>query len=364
MTQHQKVSKQHAILQRRLRVAQLAAQGRTQQEIALELGVSQPTICADLNEIHAQWRQATAAESADRIAREIAMIEEVRRAAWQGWARSQQDAERERVKTTVKADESSADADMSQTRTEEDGGVRVERTKERRTQSGDSKLLQIALNCSEMILRTLGAFKTKPTPPVNTWDTVLKTLYQAQENGDAEDDATRIQEPGTRGQGPGAREKPAGAEAKAEEVDIPPKPSDADLEPGEEWVLVEEEVDDDEEAAEEASARGEGRGAREENAQTPTSPAPVSDAEPGARGRCSSRQAGGLPHGHETPTSAVPVSDPEPGAQVPPGTEEPPKALAADDPEECWLTARRGWHRVANISIGGLANPWPLGRRP
>jgi predicted transcriptional regulator len=351
MTQHQKASKQHALLQRRLRVAQLAAQGRTQLEIALELGVSQPTICADLNEIHAQWRQATEAESAQRIAREIAMIEEVRRAAWQAWARSQQDAERERVKTTVKADESSADADMSQTRTEKDSATKTERTKERRTQSGDSKLLQIALNCSEMILKTLGAFKTKPTPPVNTWDTVLKALYQAQANGDAEDHATRIQEPGTRGQGPGAREKPAGAEAKAEEVDIPPKSSDADLEPGEEWVLVEEEVDDDEEEPEEAGARGEGRGAREENgtltrsaseggisraADTPTrsvSEGGISTGSPGVLGCCSSRQASDLPHGGETP-----------------------KTLGADDADDGWVSPLREWGRLAREWSGRPGN--------
>ena len=309
MTLHQKASKRHAILQRRLRVAQLAAQGRTQLEIADELGVSQATICADLNEIHSQWQKATEAQTAERIAREIAMIEEIRRAAWEGWARSQRDQERKRVKTTAGPDQD---------------GVKVEKIKDRRTQSGDSKMLRTALKCSEMILRTLGAFKTKATPAVNTWDTVLKTLYESQGNGDAEDDATRIQEPGTRGQGPGAREMPAGAEAKAEDLDIPP---------------------------EESGARGQGPGAREENADTPTPPAPVSDAEPGARGCCSSGQAGGLPYGGETPTAA-PVPDPE------------PEAVGADDPEECWLTARRGWHRVATISSGGPANTWPLGRRP
>src|SRR5579863_5455200 len=105
MTRHQKASKRDAILQRRLRVAQLAAQGRTQLEIADELAVSQSTICADLNEIHSQWRKAAEAETAERIAREIAMIEEVRRAVWQGWARSQQDQERKRVKTTAGPDQ-------------------------------------------------------------------------------------------------------------------------------------------------------------------------------------------------------------------------------------------------------------------
>jgi predicted transcriptional regulator len=310
MMRQQKASKRHTVLQRRLRVAQLAAQGRTQLEIADELGVSQPTICADLNEIHAQWRKATEAETAERIAREIAVIEEIRRAAWEGWARSQQDQVRKRVKRTAGPDQD---------------GVKVEKIKERRTQSGDSKMLQTALKCSEMILRTLGAFKTKATPASNGWDTVLKALYQAQEKGNAESDAERIQEPGTRGQGPGAREMPAGAEAKAEDLDIPP---------------------------EESGARGQGRGAREENAETPTSAAPASDAEPGVQGCCSSGQAGGRPHGREASTPVASESDAE------------PQAVGADDPDECWLTARRGWHRVATISSGGPANTWPLGRRP
>jgi predicted transcriptional regulator len=332
-------------LQRRLRVAELAAQGRTQLEIALELGVSQPTICADLNEIHAQWRQAAEAETADRIAREIAMIEEIRRAAWQGWARSQQDAERKRVKRTAAPDQ--------------DSGVKVERTKERRTQSGDSKMLQTALKCSEMILRTLGAFKTKATPPVNTWDTVLKALYQSQATGNGQSDAG--EEPGARGQGPGAREKPAGAEPEAEDLDIPPKPSDADLEPGEYWEPVEVEVDDGEEepgargqgpeepgtrgqGPEEPGARGQGPGAREENAETPTPAAPVSGAEPAAEGCCSSGQAGGRPHGREAPTPVASESDAEPGA------------VGADEPDDWW--ARR-WSRLANEWSGGLANAPP-----
>jgi hypothetical protein len=68
MTPQQKASKRHAVLQRRLRVAEPAAQGRTQPEIADEVGVSQPTICADLKEIHGQWRKAAEAEAADRIA--------------------------------------------------------------------------------------------------------------------------------------------------------------------------------------------------------------------------------------------------------------------------------------------------------
>ena len=335
MTEHQKASKRHAVLQRRLRVAELAAQGRTQLEIANELGVSQPTICADLNEIHAEWRQAAEAETADRVAREIAMIEEIRRAAWQGWARSQQDAERRRVKTTTGPDED---------------GVEVERTKERRTQSGDSKMLQTALKCSEMILRTLGAFKPKPTPPVNTWDTVLKTLYESQANGDAEDDAARMERR--------VKEMPAGAEAKAEDEEPGAREEEgARGQGGEEW-------------GEGRTDRCQESAAREENAETATplgqvSPAaPVSDAEAADPGSCSSRQNGGRRDGGETPTSAAPVSDDEPAAQLPPGTEEPPKVLGADDPEECWLTARRGWHRVATISSGGLANTWPLGRRP
>jgi predicted transcriptional regulator len=319
MRQHQKTSKRHAVLQRRLRAAQLAAQGRTQLEIADELGVSQPTICADLNEIHSQWQKAAEAQTAERIAREIAMIEEIRRAAWQAWARSQQDQERKRVKTTARPDQD---------------GVKVERIKERRTQSGDSRMLRTALKCSEMILRTLGAFKPKPTPPVNTWDTVLKALYQQPATANAEDDA----EPGTRGQGPGARERLA-----------PQNPGDV-ASHGDEEKLGD--------AAAGAMAPPEGKAA-----ETATSAAPVSDAEPGDRGSCSSRQAGGLPYGRETPTAA-PASDAEPGAQGPPGKTQTPEAPGADDPEECWLTARRGWHRVASLSSGGPANTWPLGRRP
>jgi predicted transcriptional regulator len=328
MTLHQKASKQHAVLQRRLRVAELAAQGRTQLEIALELGVSQPTICADLDEIHAQWRQAAGAETADRIAREIAMIEEVRRVAWQAWAKSQQDAERERVKTTTTADEAGADA----ARTDQDGGVKVEKTKERRTQSGDSKLLQTVLDCSELILKTLGAFKTKPAPPVNTWDTVLKALYESQANGDAEDDATRIQEPGTRGQGPGARERlaPQRVEGRESRVEQPERLAPQRVERRESRVEQPERL---------APQRVEGRESRVE--QPGGMPgASVCDRSPGEiAGDVASR--------------GEPVSDPEPAAQVPPGREQTPDALGTDDPDDWRQTALRIWNRLAGESSDG-----------
>jgi predicted transcriptional regulator len=330
MTLHQKASKQHAILQRRLRVAQLAAQGRTQLEIADELGVSQPTICADLNEIHSQWRKSAEAETAERIAREIAMIEEIRRAAWEGWARSQQDEERKRVKTTAAPDQD---------------GVKVEKIKERRTRSGDSKMLQTALKCSEMILRTLGAFKTKATPPVNAWDTVLKALYESQATGNGQSDAERIQEPGTRGQGPGAREKPAGAEAKAEDPDIPP---------------------------EESGARSQGPGARERLApprverresrveQPGGMPgASVCDRSPG----CSRMRNPGEIAG-DVASRGEPVSDAEPGVRVPPGKEQTPEALGADDPDDWRLTVLRWWNRVASESSEGSADARLVPRGP
>jgi predicted transcriptional regulator len=339
MTEHQKTSKRHAILQRRLQVAQLAAQGRTQLEIADELGVSQPTICADLNEIHAQWRKSAEAETAERIAREIAVIEEIRRAAWQGWARSQEDDERKRVKRTAAPDQD---------------GVKVEKIKERRTRSGDSRMLRTALKCSEMILRTLGAFKTKPTPPVNTWDTVLKALYASPAN--AEDDA----EPGTRGQGPGARERLApqrgeARESRVEQTGGMPAAFVCEPSPGCSRTRNPGEIAGDVASRGEEKKLGDAAvdamALPETKAAETATPPPVSDAEPGDPGSCSSRQAGGLPYGGETPTAA-PVPDPE------------PEAVGADDPEECWLTARRGWHRVATISSGGLSNPWPLGRRP
>jgi predicted transcriptional regulator len=333
MTRQQKASKRHTILQRRLRVAELAAQGRTQLEIALELGVSQPTICADLNEIHAQWQKAAEVQTAERIAREIAMIEEIRRAAWQGWARSQQDEERKRVKTTAAPDQ--------------DSGVKVQRTKERRTRSGDSKMLQTALKCSEMILRTLGAFKTKPTPPVNTWDTVLKALYETQATGNGQSDAERIERRVKEMPAEGSPQRHKGHKGNTKEDRKTKKerikhqaaqPRYAcDGSPG--WSTD----------AQPGGIAGDVASHGEEKK--------LGDGAAGAMARPDAKAA-------ETPTSAAPVSDAEPGAQVPPGDTQTPKALGADDPDDCWLTARRGWIRVATVPSGWPPNGRFLSRWP
>ena len=51
------------VVRRRERTAELYIQGRTQCEIAETLGVSQPTVCQDLQAIQKAWRELLVADT-------------------------------------------------------------------------------------------------------------------------------------------------------------------------------------------------------------------------------------------------------------------------------------------------------------
>jgi hypothetical protein len=66
----------------------------------------------------------------------------------------------------------------------------------------------------------------------------------------------------------------------------------------------------------------------------------------------------------ETATSSAPVSHAEPGVRVPPGKEQTPEALGADDPDDWRQTALRWWNRVASESSEGSADARLVPRGP
>lgn len=82
-------AKKLELVQRRRRIAELYCKGKTQHEIAQELGISQGSVSLDLGKIRAQWREATLEDFTDRLSRELARLDAVERAAWEAFARSQ-----------------------------------------------------------------------------------------------------------------------------------------------------------------------------------------------------------------------------------------------------------------------------------
>ena len=68
-----------SIAERRQRVARLCARKLTQREIARTLGVSQPTVCRDIEAIEQQWMEDSASEIGAQRARELAELQDMER---------------------------------------------------------------------------------------------------------------------------------------------------------------------------------------------------------------------------------------------------------------------------------------------
>lgn len=67
------------IAERRQRVARLYARKLTQREIARTLGISQPTVCRDLQAIEQQWLEDSAATIDSLKSRELAELQDMER---------------------------------------------------------------------------------------------------------------------------------------------------------------------------------------------------------------------------------------------------------------------------------------------
>jgi hypothetical protein len=81
------------ILDRRRRVVALYLQGKSQAEIARELGVAISTVCKDLHAIQAEWRESTLTDFNAARAKELAAIDALERVHWEAWNQSRGDVE-------------------------------------------------------------------------------------------------------------------------------------------------------------------------------------------------------------------------------------------------------------------------------
>lgn len=88
-----------AISQRRQIVADLYVQGWPQTAIAKHIGMSQPTICDDLQAIHAEWQKTTIRDFDTARDLELRKLERVEREAWAAWERSQKPSQSATIST-------------------------------------------------------------------------------------------------------------------------------------------------------------------------------------------------------------------------------------------------------------------------
>jgi len=82
-----------AIQQRRQQVADLYLRGWTQEAIATQLSIAQPTVCVDLRKIREAWRASSIRDFDDARAVELQKIDRIEREAWAAWERSQKPAQ-------------------------------------------------------------------------------------------------------------------------------------------------------------------------------------------------------------------------------------------------------------------------------
>jgi hypothetical protein len=129
--------------------------GELQFEIARAVGIDQGNVSRDLRWVHDQWLQDAKLANGDRVARELAKIDEVERQAWAAWQRSQQIAETTRTRKSLPGDE-----------------VMAEVT--RQGQVGDAHYLEVVLKCVERRSKLLGLEKAPPPTLVMPipWDLV------------------------------------------------------------------------------------------------------------------------------------------------------------------------------------------------
>lgn len=140
------------VLARREEVARRYLQGETQAEIARVYNLSQGQISLDLKAIRAAWLASAIRDFDAAKAQELAKIDEVERAAWEGWKRS---AETKEVAVQEQYDDPVVSRD--------DKGKAIVTTKTRKHarlqkegQSGSPAFLNVILTCIERRCAILG----------------------------------------------------------------------------------------------------------------------------------------------------------------------------------------------------------------
>jgi hypothetical protein len=121
--------------ERRMRVAQLACEGKSQRDIARELRVDQGTVSRDLRRVRREWREQASDNYEAQLGEELAHLAHIQREAWAGWRRSVEDFKEHRRRITESGEET---------------------TETSRAQAGAPRFLLVLLRCHEQRTRLLG----------------------------------------------------------------------------------------------------------------------------------------------------------------------------------------------------------------
>ncbi len=119
------------------RIAELYLEGKTQGEIGAEIGVHQSTVCRELAGIRQRWVESSLVNFDEAKRRELAVVDRVEAAAWEGWRESQKP--KETSKTSGKR-----------------GGPVETAEKEVVERAGNPRFLDVILKCVERRCAILG----------------------------------------------------------------------------------------------------------------------------------------------------------------------------------------------------------------
>ncbi len=122
-------------------------QGIGQVAIAEVIGVSQPTVSADLKHLHRQWQKDAARDINEAKARELAKIDQLERTYWQAWIDSREEKE---TKTQEQVGLAVKDADEDATT------QRVKRSVRKEKRDGDPRYLAGVMTCINKRCQLLG----------------------------------------------------------------------------------------------------------------------------------------------------------------------------------------------------------------
>jgi predicted transcriptional regulator len=136
-----------------LTVESLYLSGKTQADIAAQIGVSQQQVSKYLVKLQNAWLARLGEKLESAKGRELAKLDRLEREHWQAWARSCENAQTtvNRAKTiSIKAEDESGLIEMP--------ALDREWTHTERGQAGDPRFLQGVKDCIEMRLKIVGGF--------------------------------------------------------------------------------------------------------------------------------------------------------------------------------------------------------------
>jgi len=153
-------------------IARLYLQGKTQAEIAIQIGVSRVQISYDLKAIQNEWREKRFRDIDQMKADQLAKIDEIEREAWNAWRRSQED------KVVSVAERVVDEAERSKTSLRKEG------------QAGDPRFLERVSWCVEQRLKIFGFYAPTKLALSDLDDLIEKELSRlsVQNEGEPQND--------------------------------------------------------------------------------------------------------------------------------------------------------------------------------